>query len=163
MGSGPGGNRRGRSPVEYRGNLYVRTSVRTYVRPSTRPSPLRPIRGRPRPLRARCRPLLIGLDQRLRGLHLPLRGLGLPLIGLRGEGRVDGRTYRRTDVQIPPVFYRTSSPPVPSGAAAQKAKLMRLIGQWVSFLSPRSVGLRDRSLIRAIGIAVGTCSDSTLR
>ena len=25
-----------------------------------------------------------------------------------------------TDVQIPPVFYRTSSPPVPSGAAAQK-------------------------------------------
>ena len=26
----------------------------------------------------------------------------------------------RTDVQIPPVFYRTSSSPVPSGAAAQK-------------------------------------------
>ena len=27
LGSGPGGNRRGRSPVEYRGNLYVRPSV----------------------------------------------------------------------------------------------------------------------------------------
>ena len=28
--------------------------------------------------------------------------------------------YGRTDVQISPVFYRTSSPPIPSGAAAQK-------------------------------------------
>ena len=26
----------------------------------------------------------------------------------------------QTDVQIPPVFYRTLSPPVPPGAAAQK-------------------------------------------
>ena len=29
---------------------------------------------------------------------------------------------RRTDGQIPPVFYRTLSPPVPSGAAAQKGE-----------------------------------------
>ena len=86
------GQRRGRSPVEYRGNLYIRTSVCPYVRPSARPYPLRPIRGRPRPLRG----LLIGLDQCLRGLHLPLRGLGLPLIGLRGG--TCGRTYVRTDV-----------------------------------------------------------------
>ena len=87
-------------------------SVRTYVRPSTRPSPLRPIRGRPRPLRARCRPLLIGLDQRLRGLHLPLRGLGLPLIGLRGGtcGRTYVRTDGRTDVQIP--LYSTGLRPL---------------------------------------------------
>ena len=40
LGSGPGGNRRGRSPVEYRGE-----SVRPYVRPSVRPSPPRPLRS----------------------------------------------------------------------------------------------------------------------
>ena len=38
LGSGPGGNRRGRSPVEYRGNLYVRPYVRISVCPSVRPS-----------------------------------------------------------------------------------------------------------------------------
>ena len=38
---------------------------------------------------------------------------------------MDGRTDRRMDVQIPPVFYRTSSPPVPSGAAAQKEGVER--------------------------------------
>ena len=31
----------------------------------------------------------------------------------------------RTDLQIPPVFYRTSSPPVPSGAAAQKGEYLK--------------------------------------
>ena len=33
------------------------------------------------------------------------------------DGWMDGR-----DVQIPPVFYKTLSPPVPSGAVAQKVK-----------------------------------------
>ena len=33
LGSGPGGNRWGRSPVEYRGNLYVRLSIRPSIRP----------------------------------------------------------------------------------------------------------------------------------
>ena len=45
------------------------------------------------------------------------------------DGWMDGRTYVRTDgwdVQIPAVFYRTSSPPVSSGAAAQKASVKRL-------------------------------------
>ena len=46
------------------------------------------------------------------GLGLPEAGLGLP--GAGGGGRTDVRTYVRmyvrTDVQIPPVFYRTSSP-----------------------------------------------------
>ena len=67
-------------------------------------------------------------------MGLPLRGLGQPLRGLRGEGLMGGqaykwmdrhtdiRTYGRTDVwtyvQIPPVFYRTLSPLVPSKAAA---------------------------------------------
>ena len=37
LGSVPGGNRRGRSPVEYRGNLYVRPYVRTSVCPSVPP------------------------------------------------------------------------------------------------------------------------------
>ena len=37
LGSGPGGNRRGRSPVEYRGNLYVRPYVRTSIHPSILP------------------------------------------------------------------------------------------------------------------------------
>ena len=32
--------------------------------------------------------------------------------------QMDKRPAGRMDVQIPPVFYRTSSPPVPSGAAA---------------------------------------------
>ena len=36
------------------------------------------------------------------------------------QGGMDGRTYVITDVEIPPVFYRTSSHPAPSGAAAQK-------------------------------------------
>ena len=41
---------------------------------------------------------------------------------LRSQGGgTYGRMYVRMEVQIPPVFYRTSSPPVPSGAAAQKA------------------------------------------
>ena len=31
LGSGPGGNRRGRSPVEYRENLYVRLYVRLSI------------------------------------------------------------------------------------------------------------------------------------
>ena len=69
LGSGPGGNWRGRSPVEYRGNV-------------------------------------IGLGQLQRGFNLG-----------RGENAY-GRTDRCTDVQIPPLFYRTLSPPVPSGAAA---------------------------------------------
>ena len=46
------------------------------------------------------------------------------------EGRTDGRMDRsadgwmdgRMDVQIPPVFYRTLSPLVPSRAAAQKGQ-----------------------------------------
>ena len=42
--------------------------------------------------------------------------LRIEKLGGGTDGRTDGRTY----VQIPPVFYRTSSPPVPSGAAAQK-------------------------------------------
>ena len=44
LGSGLGGNRRGQSPVEYRGNLYapsVRPSVHTYVSP---PPPVAPQR-----------------------------------------------------------------------------------------------------------------------
>ena len=36
-GSGPGGNRRGQSPVEYRGNLYI-PSVHLSVYPSIHPS-----------------------------------------------------------------------------------------------------------------------------
>ena len=41
------------------------------------------------------------------------------------DGRMYGCTDVRTYVQIPPVFYRTSSPPVPSGAAAQKEGVER--------------------------------------
>ena len=37
LGSGPGGNQRGRSPVEFRGNLYVHLSVRTSIHPSVPP------------------------------------------------------------------------------------------------------------------------------
>ena len=60
---------------------------------------------------------LKGLGQPLRSLGQSLRGLGHPLKGLGGTY---GRTDVCTDVQIPSVFYRTSSPPVPSGADAQK-------------------------------------------
>ena len=41
----------------------------------------------------------------------------------KSESKTDSWTDRR-DIQIPPVFYRTSSPPVPSGAAAQKRALV---------------------------------------
>ena len=34
-------------------------------------------------------------------------------VGRGGDGRTDVRTYVRTDGQIPPVFYRTSSPSGP--------------------------------------------------
>ena len=81
QGSGSGGNRRRRSPVEYRGNLYVCLYLHKAVRPSCE-----------RPASAS-------------------EGL---------KGRTYVRMYVHTDVQIPPVFYRTSSPSVPSGAAAQK-------------------------------------------
>ena len=43
------------------------------------------------------------------------------LLCKQGSGPRDGAT----GVQIPPVFYRTSSPPVPSGAAAQKPVAQR--------------------------------------
>ena len=49
--------------------------------------------------------------------------------GLASEGPMggmDGRTDVRTDVQIPPVFYRTLSAPVPSEAAAQKVALLMI-------------------------------------
>ena len=36
LGSCPGGNRRGQSPVEYRGNLYVPLFVRPYIGPPLR-------------------------------------------------------------------------------------------------------------------------------
>ena len=49
----------------------------------------------------------------------PLGGLGQPMRSLGGTYGQTYGTYVR-DVQIPPVFYRTSSPPFPSGAAAQK-------------------------------------------
>ena len=65
MGFGPKG---GRSLVEHRGNLYVRTYIRPSVRPSARPS-LPP--------------------------EAPQRG---------GDRWTDGRTYVRTDVQIPPIL-----------------------------------------------------------
>ena len=57
---------------------------------------------------------LRGLGWPLRSLSQPLGSLSQPLRSLRGgtDGR-DGRTDGRTDVQIPPVFYRTSSPPGP--------------------------------------------------
>ena len=60
-------------------------------------------------------PALRGLGPPLRGLGPPLRGLGQPLRGLRG-----GWTDRWTYIWMYrfPLFYRTSSPPVPSGAAA---------------------------------------------
>ena len=43
-----------------------------------------------------------------------------PALQRRTDGQTDGRMDGWMDVQISPEFYRTSSPPVPSGAAAQK-------------------------------------------
>ena len=81
LGSGPGGYWRGRSPVEYRGNLYVRLSVRTSVRTYVRPPIcrldrgwLKPPRGRIRLLRGQLRPLR-GLSQPLRDFHQYWAGL----------------------------------------------------------------------------------------
>ena len=42
------------------------------------------------------------------------------------DGRTDRQMDGQTDVQIPPVFYRTSSPLVPSEAAALLTKLLPL-------------------------------------
>ena len=107
--------------------MSVHTSVCTYVRQSVRP-PLRPVRG----ARGLGQPLR-RLSQPLRGLGQPLRGLGQPLRGLRGEGLTGGRMYGQTDAQITPVFYRTSSPPVSSGAAAQKRYFLitEINGKWM--------------------------------
>ena len=52
---------------------------------------------------------------------------------------MDGWMDRR-DVQIPPVFYRTLSPSVPSGAAAQKEE------------EEKHVIERQKTKMRAIGL-----------
>ena len=44
-------------------------------------------------------------------------------------------TYGQTDIQIPPVFFRTLSPPVPSGAAAQKGKEKKVSDSAIDFSS----------------------------
>ena len=64
----------------------------------------------------------------LRGLGQLLRGLGQHLKGPGGVGlyrRMHGQTVGWIDVQIPPVFYRTTSPPAPSGAVAAKVRFRR--------------------------------------
>ena len=45
--------------------------------------------------------------------------------GVGGDGRTDVRTYGRTDGQIPPVFYRTSSPsgPLPKSVISSRVNL----------------------------------------
>ena len=83
LGFGPKG---GRSPVEHRGNLYGRTSVRPYVLTSvlTHVPPPRPASGRPEPASGRLEPISGegGLSQPLGGLSQPLGGLSQPLGGL---------------------------------------------------------------------------------
>ena len=59
-------------------------------------------------------------------VHLSVHPSDCPSLKGRGEvvrtyGHTDVWMDIRTNVQIPPVFYRTSSPLVPSGADAQKA------------------------------------------
>ena len=86
QGSGLGGNWRGPSPVEYRGHMYMYTSICLCVQMSACPS-------------------LCSWRRRLSAFQGDWPGW---------------ETCIRIDVQVPPVFYRTLSPPVPSGAAAQK-------------------------------------------
>ena len=68
-------------------------------------------------------PYLRGLSQLLRDLSWP----GLALEGPQKGGRMYGRMYGHTDVQIPPVFYRTSSPSGPQPKNPPQ----------VTFLSPK--------------------------
>ena len=88
-----------------------------------------------------------------------LRGLSQPLRGPAWGGTC-GCTDGRTDVQIPPVFYRTLSPLVPSGAAAQKASASILLSILVN-IYPLS-GPRDKIHLacyrhKQCSIGAGTC------
>ena len=73
---------------------------------------------------------LRGLGWPLRSLSQPLGCLSQPQGSLEGGGdgrtdvRTDVRTDGRTDGQIPPVFYRTSSPsgPLPKKEESKKVK-----------------------------------------
>ena len=57
-------------------------------------------------------------------LGFALQRRQIPENGVGGDGRTDVRTYGRTDGQIPPVFYRTSSPsgPLPKKEKKKKKK-----------------------------------------
>ena len=48
-----------------------------------------------------------------------------PVLMSQLQADLNHRGMGGRDVQIPPVFYRTSSPPVPSGADAQKGSFVR--------------------------------------
>ena len=61
-------------------------------------------------------------SQRLAQASLRLAQASLRLVQ-GGDGHTYGRTDVRTDVQIPPVFYKTSSP---FGAEAQKGPLITI-------------------------------------
>ena len=78
-----------------------------------------PASERPEPAFERPEPASERPEQPLRGLSQPLIDWNQSLIGLGQSLGTDGQTDLRTD-RFPPVLYRTSSPPVPSGAAAQK-------------------------------------------
>ena len=71
---------------------------------------------------------MAGLDLPEAGLGLPRAGWGLPEAGGGGtDGRTYVRMYVRTDVQIPPVFYRTSSPLGPLPKKPKKTAILQLI------------------------------------
>ena len=69
------------------------------------------------------------------------------------------QTYRHTDVRIPPVFYRTLSPLVPSGAAAQKPDRPQ-IGAKSSPLSPLELIGPPCYVLRQLGDIIWTLIES---
>ena len=62
--------------------------------------------------------------------------------GLRekGVGQMDGWTNRHTDKQINRIFYKTSSPLVPSGTVAQKPYLQNALVQKKRFIDDHMTG-----------------------
>ena len=126
LGSRPGGNWRGQSPVEYRGSMYI-PSVCPSVR--TSPTPTAPglsetglnlseagsgLSEAGSGLSAACSGLAeagSGLSEYGLGLSEASSGLFKASPGLLQAGSglsEDGQTYGR-DAQIPPIFYRTLS------------------------------------------------------
>ena len=148
--TGPGGNQRGQSPVEYRGNLYICpsicTSISTYIYPPQATAARgwsSPPRGWLKALRSWLR-LFLGRLRPFRGwLKLfrswprPLRACQSIFVAGQGSGSLSKAS----------VFYRTLSPLVSSRASLS---LALSVPPMLSCTSALYIGSSKKSYLKGI-------------